>query len=91
MKFGEKLKDIFYDAIDYVLIIVIIIVVAGIISWRLNILFHKEDTNNPALGNKIEISKDDRKVENKNSEENQQPPIETVKIEIGRASCRERV
>ena len=83
-KFGEKLKDFFYDAIDYVLMIVIIVVVAGIIGWRLNVLFDKGDSKSPALGNKIEISKDDKKVDNEENkvEENEQSSVEIIKIVI---------
>ena len=95
MKFREGLKDFFYDAIDYILMIVIILAVAGIIGWRLNILFHKEDTKDSTIGTKIEISKDDKKEEknkvedgNKNSEEenkvedNEKSTVETVKVVI---------
>ncbi len=95
MKFGEGLKDFFYDAIDYILMIVIILVVAGIIGWRLNILFHKEDTKDPTIGNNIEISENNKKEENnkiedgnKNSEgenkveDNDKSTVETVKVVI---------
>lgn len=40
--FIEKIKDFLYDAIDYVLILVIIVGVAAIIGWRLDILFAKD-------------------------------------------------
>lgn len=40
--FMEKVKDFLYDAIDYVLILVIIVGVAAIIGWRLDILFAKD-------------------------------------------------
>jgi len=58
-KFSEGIKDFFYDAIDYIVMIAIIVVVAGIIGWRLNVLFD-EDTSNGhiATENKIETSKD---------------------------------
>ncbi|RKD31552.1 endolytic transglycosylase MltG [Thermohalobacter berrensis] len=38
----EKFKDFLYDVIDYVLVIVIIVLVAGIITWRLDILFAED-------------------------------------------------
>ncbi len=40
--FVEKIKDFLYDATDYVLILVIIVGVAAVIGWRLDILFAKD-------------------------------------------------
>lgn len=42
-KFFETLKDVLYDFMDYAMMLVIIVVVAGIIGWRLDILFAKDD------------------------------------------------
>lgn len=42
MKFLEKLKDILYDSIDYVIMLSIIIVVVFVIGWRLDVLFAKD-------------------------------------------------
>jgi len=69
--FIEKLKDFLYDGIDYMLIFVIVIAVAGIIGWRLDILFavdmnkstveYIEDSNsdNVVLGNDTIESEDE--------------------------------
>ena len=40
--FFEKLKDILYDGIDYIMMIVVIVVVALVINWRLGGLFAKD-------------------------------------------------
>ena len=56
-KFTENVKDFMYDAIDYILILVVIAVVAGIIGWRLDILFAKDIDVNTTHKNKIETSK----------------------------------
>jgi cell division protein YceG involved in septum cleavage len=56
-KFTESVKDFMYDAIDYILILVVIAVVAGIIGWRLDILFAKDTNVNTTSKNKIETSK----------------------------------
>lgn len=55
-KFTESVKDFMYDAIDYILILVVIAVVAGIIGWRLDILFAKDTNVNTTPKNKIETS-----------------------------------
>ncbi|WP_077368107.1 type IV pilin [Anaerosalibacter sp. Marseille-P3206] len=69
-KFSEVLKDFFYDAIDYILMVVIIVIVAGIIGWRLNVLFDKDKTKTPTVGNEIEISKDEKNIDNKDGKDN---------------------
>lgn len=38
----EKLRDILYDSIDYVFMLAIIVVVALVIGWRLDVLFAKD-------------------------------------------------
>lgn len=40
--FSDKTKDLFYDMIDYIIIIAVIICVVGIIDWRLGIVFDKK-------------------------------------------------
>lgn len=37
----EKFKDFLYSFMDYFFIIIIVILVAGVIAWRLNLLFNK--------------------------------------------------
>lgn len=36
----ESIKDLFYDVMDYLIIIVVVISVALVLNWRLGILFH---------------------------------------------------
>ncbi|MBS4536576.1 hypothetical protein GOQ29_13205 [Clostridium sp. D2Q-14] len=40
----EKIKDLLYDYIDYVLIILVVVIIGGIIGWRLEILFNDNET-----------------------------------------------
>lgn len=61
--FLEKLKDFLYDATDYIIMLVVVLVVVGIIGWRLEILF-AEDTleeptekDNTVASDEIEIDK----------------------------------
>lgn len=42
MKGFEKLRDILYDSIDYVFMLAIVVVVALVIGWRLDVLFAKD-------------------------------------------------
>ncbi|MGF7056737.1 hypothetical protein [Brassicibacter mesophilus] len=65
-KFIEKVKDFLYDAIDFVLIFVIIVAVAGIIGWRLDILFAK-DMDKPPVEH---ITDNNSNNENKDEESN---------------------
>lgn len=44
-KFFETLKDVLYDFMDYAMMLVIIVVVIGVIGWRLDILFAEDDPN----------------------------------------------
>ncbi|MBW4829323.1 MAG: endolytic transglycosylase MltG [Clostridiaceae bacterium] len=64
-KFSEKLKDFFYDAIDYILMGVIILAVVGIIGWRLDVLFEGSLKDAP-VGKEIESSKD-KKIASRNN------------------------
>ncbi|KNF10157.1 putative periplasmic solute-binding protein [Gottschalkia purinilytica] len=72
-KFIEKVKDFLYDATDYVLILLIVVVVAGVIGWKLDILFAKgsDDENIASNTSKVEkeISKES-KSKNKNKDKN---------------------
>ncbi|TFZ40707.1 hypothetical protein E4100_03890 [Soehngenia longivitae] len=43
MKSVDKLKDILYDSIDYIIMIGIVVVVILVIGWRLDILFTGSD------------------------------------------------
>lgn len=42
MKGLEKLRDIIYDSIDYIFMLGIVIIVAVVIGWRLDVLFAKD-------------------------------------------------
>lgn len=41
-KVFETIKDILYDSLDYVIMFAILIVVIGVIGWRLDVLFAKD-------------------------------------------------
>jgi len=71
--FIERIKDFLYDAIDFVLILVIIVAVAGVIGWRLDILFAKDmnkppveniTDNNSSNGNTVDGSNDSESKDN---------------------------
>lgn len=67
-KFSEGIKDFFYDAIDYIVMIAIIVVVAGIIGWRLNALFDEDASSSHIVQkNKIETSKDKNSSDKNNT------------------------
>lgn len=76
-KFSEKLKDFFYDAIDYILMGVIILAVVGIIGWRLDVLFDDSIKDAP-VGKEIESSKD-KKIASRNNSSGNKSTAETKK------------
>ncbi|HLR33999.1 MAG TPA: hypothetical protein VK071_01545 [Tissierellales bacterium] len=55
-KFLEKLKDLLYDATDYIIMLVVVLVVAGIIGWRLEILFAEDGLDKEPQKSKIVAS-----------------------------------
>lgn len=61
MNFWEKLKDFLYNSIDYIIMLIVIIAVVCIISWRLDILFVNNGANSTLTKN-IENNNDDKKV-----------------------------
>lgn len=61
MKFWEKIKDLLYDSIDYIIMFIVIIAVVCLISWRLDILFVNNGANS-TLTKDIENNNDDTKV-----------------------------
>lgn len=61
--FFEKLKDILYDSIDYIIMLTIIIGVVFLIGWRLDGLFAKDSLQEPS-GNEIIQDIGDRPVTN---------------------------
>lgn len=44
-KFIEGMKDLLYDGIDYIMMIIVIVIVALVINWRLGGLFAKDTTD----------------------------------------------
>jgi len=54
-KFIEAIKDFLYDAVDYLLMFAIVLVVAGVIGWRLDILFAKDMDKTPISQEETEI------------------------------------
>lgn len=61
--FIEKIKDVVYDGFDYIVMLGIVVLVVGIIGWRLDILFAKDAlgvshgivSENPNEGNEPSI------------------------------------
>lgn len=47
--FVEKFKDFLYDFIDYIIVFAVIIIVIGIIGWRLDILFADNVVKTPII------------------------------------------
>lgn len=79
--FIEKIKDFLYDAIDYVLILVIVIGVAAIIGWRLDILFAKDMDKHSAEdepNNKPDIVLTDKKQDISKDNSNNEDSTEVV-------------
>lgn len=48
----DKMKDILYNYIDYILILLVVIIIGGIIGWRLEILFDNNKTE--AINNNVD-------------------------------------
>lgn len=73
-KITEGIKDFLYDATDYILIFVIIIVISGVIAWRLDILFASEveKTSDNITQNLADDSSEFNSSENHDSEDDVQ-------------------
>lgn len=67
--FFEKLFDLLYDYIDYIIMLAIIIVVVAIIGWRLDLIFTSDGTSNVPP---IEENED----ENENETEDDENPLD---------------
>lgn len=87
--FTEKLKDFLYDATDYVLILVIIVGVAVIIGWRLDILFAKDmdkhdiDNDKTTITNIVDNDKDSHNDKEKdNIDDSTNNDIEDNNVDI---------
>lgn len=89
MKPVDKLKDILYDSIDYIIMIGIVVVVILVIGWRLDILFTGSDvaevpTNEVSepITDEVEPSPDDTSG-NQSNESPETPSNEnTVSTEV---------
>lgn len=64
MNFWEKFKDFLYNSIDYIIMLIVIIAVVCIISWRLDILFVNNGANSTLTKNIENNSEDNKVVEN---------------------------
>ncbi|MGM0396571.1 MAG: hypothetical protein ACQEP4_05895 [Bacillota bacterium] len=53
MKLMDKIRDILYDSVDYIFMIVILLIVVGVIGWRLDVLFAKDALGAPTPGQVI--------------------------------------
>ncbi len=76
----DKIKDFVYDSLDYIIILVVVLVVGGIIGWRLDILFafsmdktpiSNQDSVNPEI-NISETIDTETSTEKGSSSENQE-------------------
>lgn len=64
MNFWEKFKDFLYNSIDYIIMLIVIIAVVCIISWRLDILFVNNGANSTLTKNIEDNNEDNKVVEN---------------------------
>jgi len=86
-KFGERMKDFMYDAVDYILIILTIVVVAGVITWRLNIMFKKNTADkSPATNETISSDKSQPSDKDNKSDNSKEANIVNVKVVIPQGS-----
>ena len=75
-KIMEKIKDILYDSLDYVIMLAIVVIVVAIIGWRLDILFAKDVSETGGknevvvVGPEKEIHNEEEPVENEDEDEN---------------------
>lgn len=91
MNFWEKFKDFLYNSIDYIIMLIVIIAVVCIISWRLDILFVNNGANSTLTKN-IENNNDDKKVVenidgNQNTEANSEDNGEKLPETAGNADA----
>ena len=70
MNFWEKFKDFLYNSIDYIIMLIVIIAVVCIISWRLDILFVNNGANSTLTKNIENINDDKKVVENIDGDQN---------------------
>lgn len=84
-KFTNKIKDLFYDTTDYAIILLVVVVVALIIGWRLDILFDENIDKEAAPKETIETPAEETKPKEDliEKEKQQQKGINEVVIPEG--------
>lgn len=68
-KLFEKLRDLLYDSIDYIIILAVIIGVISIINWRIGGLFPKDEIMSEDSEKSLEIPEDNSSDESEGLEE----------------------
>jgi len=83
-KIVEKIKDILYDSFDYVVMLIIVVVVIGIIGWRLDVLFaSNKDIPTPPIVVEKENSKEPKETDEPvEPDEEVDAPIDTTVAEV---------
>lgn len=82
-KIVEKIKDILYDSFDYVVMLIIVVVVIGIIGWRLDILFaSSKDIPTPPAAVVENVVEPDETDETDEPDETVDAPIELPVAEV---------
>lgn len=76
-KNNASLKDYLYDSMDYLIVLVIVLFVVSMISWRLDILFNSANT----LDNVQFVEKEEEKVLEEIDLEEKSKPIDLAKKE----------
>ena len=83
-KVFETIKDILYDSLDYVIMLAILIVVIGVIGWRLDVLFAKDAFDVPTSIDEVVVDNSGREpkaevdIENPTGEEEPVDPLPEV-------------
>lgn len=71
--FFEKVKDVLYNSMDYIAMIVIVVAIAVIIGWRLDLLFAD---NHLDASNEQNIAEENNQVEDSSSKKEKDKPQE---------------
>lgn len=89
MNFWEKFKDFLYNSIDYIIMLIVIIAVVCIISWRLDILFVNNGANSTLTKNIENNNEDNKVVENIDGDQGNEATNEDngEKVQEGKANA----
>lgn len=79
--FFEGLKDILYDGIDYIMMVLVIVAVALVINWRLGGLFAKDATN--TISKKYSSTVENENTTSNGEEENKNKDSDRTKKTAG--------